>query len=73
MYSDTTFESIPKKRLEWVAQSAKNNGKAKGALYEFLQLLGKTDNEIQKPLKSILVLSGKPVTNEINTRNTTIN
>lgn len=48
MYSDTTFESIPKKRLEWVAQSAKKNGKAKGALYEFLQLLGKTDNEIQK-------------------------
>lgn len=48
MYGDTTFESIPKKRLEWVAQSAKNNGKAKGALYEFLQLLGKTDNEIQK-------------------------
>lgn len=48
MYSDTTFESIPKKRLEWVAQSAKNNGKAKGALYEFLQLLGKTDKEIQK-------------------------
>lgn len=48
MYGDTTFESIPKKCLEWVAQSPKNNGKAKGALYEFLQLLGKTDNEIQK-------------------------
>ena len=48
MYGDTTFESIPKKRLEWVAQSPTNNGTAKGALYEFLQLLGKTDNEIQK-------------------------
>lgn len=48
MYGDTTFESIPKKCLEWVAQSPTNKRTAKGALYEFLQLLGKTDNEIQK-------------------------
>ena len=47
MYSDTTFESVPKTRLEWVVKSPKKNGIAKGALVDFLQLLGKNDEEIK--------------------------
>lgn len=48
MYSDTTFESVPKMRLKWVAKPPRNKGVAKGALVEFLRLLGKNDEEIQK-------------------------
>lgn len=48
MYNDTTFESRPNKLLEWVAKPSRNNGIAKGALVEFLVMLGKSDKEIQK-------------------------